>query len=48
MKRRWNHDELIETFTLRPDELALLSSRTDHNRLGFAVLLRRACQKPGT
>jgi TnpA family transposase len=40
MKRRWNRDELIETFTLQPDEVALLTSRTDHNRLGFAVLLK--------
>ena len=41
MKRHWSRDELTETFTLRPDELALLtSSITDHNRLGFAVLLK--------
>jgi hypothetical protein len=40
MKRRWNPDELIETFTLQPDEVVLLTSRTDHNRLGFAVLLK--------
>ena len=40
MKRRWNRDELIETFTLQTDELAFLTIRTDHNRLGFAILLK--------
>ena len=41
MKRRWTDDELLQHFTLHPDELALLSSTTDHNRLGFAVLPSR-------
>ena len=40
MKRRWNDLELDEHFTLLPDELALLTSTTDYNRLGFAVLLK--------
>ena len=41
MKRRWTDDELLQHFTLRPDELVVLSSSTtDHNRLGFAVLLK--------
>ena len=40
MKRRWTNDELEQHFTLHPDELALLTSLTDHNRLGFAVLLK--------
>jgi len=40
MKRRWNDLELDEHFTLLPDELALLTSTTHHNRLGFAVLLK--------
>ena len=41
MKYRWTDDELLQHFTLRPDELALLSrTTTSHNRLGFAVLLK--------
>ncbi len=41
MKRCWTDDELLQHFTLRLDELALISSSTtDHNRLGFAVLLK--------
>lgn len=40
MKRRWSDLELDEHFTLIADELALLTSTTDHNRLGFAVLLK--------
>jgi hypothetical protein len=40
MKRRWSDFELDEHFTLLADELALLASTTDHNRLGFAVLLK--------
>ena len=40
MKRRWTDDELSQHFTLQPNEIALLTSTTDHNRLGFAVLLK--------
>jgi hypothetical protein len=40
MKRRWTNDELIQNFTLHPDELAFLTSTTDHNRLGFAILFK--------
>ena len=40
MKRRWTDDELLQYFTLHPNELLLLTSTTDHNRLGFAVLLK--------
>lgn len=40
MKRRWTNDELIQNFTLHPDELAFLTSAADHNRLGFAVLFK--------
>ena len=39
MKRRWS-EELIERWTLTPDELSLLSNKTGHTRLGFAILLR--------
>lgn len=54
MKRRWTSDELLQHFTLHSDELALLTSTTDHNRLGFAVLLKffeyegRFPQKPSS
>ena len=40
MKRRWTDDELLQHFTLHPNELRLSTSTTDHNRLGFAVLLK--------
>jgi hypothetical protein len=40
MKRHWTSDELLQHFTLHSDELTLLTSTTDHNRLGFAVLLK--------
>ena len=40
MKQRWTDDELLQDFTLHPDELSLLTSTTDSNRLGFAVLLK--------
>ncbi|MDQ4075389.1 MAG: Tn3 family transposase, partial [Chloroflexota bacterium] len=40
MKRQWDTDELIEQWTLLPAELVLLATKQDHNRLGFAVLLK--------
>ena len=40
MKRNWELDELIESWTLLPHELALLDSKIGANRLGFAVLLK--------
>lgn len=40
MKRNWQPEELIEHWTLLPNELALLANKTDHNRLGFALLLK--------
>jgi len=40
MKRRWTDDQLLQHFTLHPNERLLLTSTTDHNRLGFAVLLK--------
>ncbi len=41
MKRQWTTKELEEHWTLRPDELDLIGdSKTDHNLLGFAVLLK--------
>ena len=40
MKRNWQPEELVEHWTLLPNELALLIQRTDSNRLGFALLLK--------
>ena len=44
MKRQWQPDELIESFILLPNELALVpnyqTNATEHNQLGFAVLLK--------
>ena len=39
MRRHWTPDELVESWSLGSAELALLEHKTDHNRLGFAVLL---------
>jgi TnpA family transposase len=38
--RRWELDELVEHFTLLPDEVALLRNKAGATRLGFAVLLK--------
>ena len=41
MKRQWTHEELLEHWTLSAKELDLVGdSKTDHNLLGFAVLLK--------
>jgi hypothetical protein len=40
MKRNWQPEELVECWTLLPDELALLANKSKHNRLGFALLLK--------
>ncbi len=40
MKRSWPEEELIERWTLTPDELPLLANKPGATRLGFAVLLR--------
>ncbi len=41
MKRQWTTEELEAAFTLHPTELDLIGdSKTDHNLLGFAVLLK--------
>jgi hypothetical protein len=41
MKHKWTLDELIDGWTLLPNELALVSSsKVDHNQLGFALLLK--------
>ena len=38
MKQFWSMDQLIEQWTLQPDELPLLESKSDQYRLGFAYL----------
>ncbi len=40
MKRLWTTEELVQHWTLSPDELALLANKSGHTRLGFAVLLK--------
>ena len=41
MKHNWTLDELIDSWTLLPNDLELVSSsKADHNRLGFALLLK--------
>ena len=40
MKRQWDAEELIENFTLTPEEIALLDNKSEVNRLGKAVLLK--------
>ncbi|MGG5741897.1 DUF4158 domain-containing protein [Bacillus cereus group sp. IBL03679] len=41
MKRNWNAEELIEFFTLLPNDVDLaIKNKTDINRLGFAVLFK--------
>lgn len=40
MKRRWTEEELIERWTLLPDELALANkARSGSNKLGLALLM---------
>lgn len=40
MKKIWQPEELVEYWTLLPEELALLNQKNDENRLGFAILLK--------
>jgi hypothetical protein len=40
VRRSWTERDLVERWTLFPDELALLSNKAGHTRLGFAVMLR--------
>ncbi len=40
MKRRWELEELIEHWTLLPNELSWLSNKTGANLLGIALLLK--------
>jgi hypothetical protein len=40
MKRNWTTEELVEDWTLLPNEQALLENKTGATRLGFALLLK--------
>lgn len=40
MKKTWLPEELVEHWTLLPDEIALLTQKNNENRLGFAILLK--------
>jgi TnpA family transposase len=40
MKRQWQSEELIEHWTLHPEDRNLLGNKTGYNRLGFALLLK--------
>ncbi len=40
MKRAWTSEELLEHFTLLPDELTAIGNKSGATRLGFAVLLK--------
>lgn len=40
MKRNWSPEELVEHWTLLPNELELLANKTGPTRLGFAILLK--------
>ncbi len=40
MKRQWDIEELIESFTLLPKELDFLANKTGATRLGCALLLK--------
>jgi Domain of unknown function (DUF4158) len=40
MKRTWTSEELLEHFTLLPDELAAVANKSGPTRLGFTVLLK--------
>ena len=46
MKRHWTHDDLAEQCTILPDEYEMLATtRSDHTRLGLAVLLKNRLKK---
>lgn len=40
MKRNWEIDELIEHFTILPNEMKLIENKTGETKIGFAVLLK--------
>ena len=40
MKRNWELDELIEHFTILPNEMRLYENKTGETRIGFVVMLK--------
>jgi hypothetical protein len=40
VKADWEHDELIENWTLVPQELELVRNKVGGNQIGFALLLK--------
>jgi hypothetical protein len=42
----WELDELIEHFTILPNEMKLVENKTGETRIGFAVLLKFFQMKP--
>src|SRR5215472_2081805 len=40
MKRTWTSEELLEHFTLLPDESSVIGNKSGVTRLGFAVLFK--------
>ena len=40
MKRNWDLEELIEHFTIMPNEMSFIGNKTGETRLGFAVILK--------
>ena len=40
MRQRWEVDELIESWTLDPDDVERVANKTGPTRLGFGVLLK--------
>lgn len=40
MRQRWEIDELIESWSLVPDDLVVIGNKSGTTRLGFAVLLK--------
>ena len=39
MKRNWELEELIDYFTIMPNEMNLIETKAGDTKLGFAVLL---------
>jgi hypothetical protein len=40
VRQRWEIDELIESWSLVPDDLVVIGNKSGTTRLGFAVLLK--------
>ena len=40
VKANWEHEELIENWTLVPQELELVKNKVGGNQIGFAILLK--------